>query len=56
MKLWQKNDLPHGPLEYVCPICWGKDQDEATADEDDAGQLHVTKHNSIHHDVISCQL
>ena len=42
------DDLP----EHSCPVSRGEDQQEATADEDDASKLHVTEHHFVHKDVI----
>ena len=46
-------DPPDDPPKYGHPVARGEDQHEPTADEDDASQLHVTEHHTVHHDVVS---
>ena len=48
-------DLPGYLFEYSSPVGRGEDQQEPKADEDDASQLHVTEHHTVHHDVIRWQ-
>ena len=43
---------PDHLLESGVPVSWGQHHDEPRADEDDAGQLHVTEHHLIDQDVI----
>ena len=45
-------DLPNDLPEHSRPVGRGQDQQETTADEDDASKLHVTEHNFVHKDVI----
>ena len=43
---------PDDLLEYDIPVGRGEDHEEPGTDEDNPGQLHVTEHHFVHHDVV----